>query len=150
MPHSYSKLLYHTIFSTKERAALLTETIWQRLGSYIGSILSAKRGETLATGGTPDHVHLLVALPASLSVADAMRLVKTNSSKWIRETFATHGTFGWQTGYAAFSVSASAADDVRAYLADQERHHRTRTFEEEYVAFLSRHGLEYDARYLWD
>ena len=114
--HTQSKLLYHYIFSTKGRRALITEASRPRLYPYIASILGAKDGLLLAVGGTADHVHLLIELPAALSVADAMRLVKANSSKWARETFPTHAEFGWQTGYGAFTVSASATDDVIRYI----------------------------------
>ncbi len=150
MAHSNTKLLYHCIFSTKGRRAFIKDAIQQRLYPYIASILRAKDSDLLAVGGTADHVHLLVELPATLPVADAMRLVKTNSSKWLRETFPTHRAFGWQTGYGAFTVSASAKDDVIRYIGNQEQHHRSRTFESEFVEFLNRHGLEYDDRYIWD
>ena len=150
MPHTCAKLIYHCIFSTKGRRVMITDVVRERLHRYVGSILSASHGSLTAIGGTADHLHMLITLPASLSVADAMRLVKANSSKWIRETFETHSTFGWQTGYGAFTVSASVVDDVIRYIDNQEQHHRSRTFEEEFVEFLDRHELEYDARYLWD
>jgi REP element-mobilizing transposase RayT len=150
MAHSNTKLLYHSIFSTKGRRAYIKDAVRQRLYPYIESVLRAKGGDLLAIGGTADHVHLLVELPATLPVADAMRLVKTNSSKWLGETFLTHREFGWQTGYGAFTVSASAREDVIRYIDNQGQHHRSRTFQEEFVEFLNRHELEYNARYLWD
>ena len=100
-------------------------------------------------GGTENHVHLLVSLPATASVAKAAQLLKGGSSKWIHETFQAHRNFAWQEGYGAFSIGVSACDRTIAYIESQEHHHRTRTFEEEFVAFLNRHGIEYDERYVW-
>ena len=144
MAHTHSKLIYHCIFSAKGQRAFITEEVRKRLYPYIGSIVRANKGSLLAVGGTADHVHLLVELPGALCVADAMRLIKANSSKWIRETFATHVEFGWQTGYGAFTISASAVETVIAYIENQTQHHRARTFEEEFAAFLNRHGLEHE------
>jgi REP element-mobilizing transposase RayT len=150
MAHTFTKLAYHCIFSTKGRARLITPDIRERLYAYIGGILREHGSTSLRAGGTEDHVHLLIELAATLPVADAMRIIKANSSKWIRETFPTHGVFAWQTGYAAFTVSASAIDDVKRYIDRQLEHHRERTFEEEFIEFLRRHDLEYDERYVLD
>lgn len=149
LSHTYAKLHYHCVFSTKDRRALIKESIRERLYAYVGGILREHKSQLIAVGGTENHIHLLVDLPATLPVSDAMRLVKANSSKWIRETFATHQSFAWQTGYAAFSVSSSAVPDVTRYIQRQAEHHRTATFEEEFVEFLRRHQVEYDERYLW-
>jgi len=100
--------------------------------------------KTLAIGGASDHVHLLLALPATTSVAKAMQLLKGNSSKWIRETFPKMGSFGWQEGYGAFSVGVSGADATVAYIRNQAGHHRTRSFREEYIAMLKKHGFAYE------
>jgi putative transposase len=150
MAHTFTKLVYHCIFSTKGRARLITPDIRKRLYAYIGGILREHGSTSLRAGGTEDHVHLLIELSATMQIAEAMRLVKANSSKWIRETFPIHAGFAWQTGYAAFSVSMSAVDDVARYLDGQEQHHRSRTFEQEFIEFLRRHNLEYDERYVFD
>ena len=129
---------------------MIDEEIRERLYAYIGGILRERDARLAAAGGTSDHVHLLVELPAALSVADAMRLVKANSSKWVRETFSTRQAFGWQTGYAAFSVSASAVEDVMCYIEQQPEHHRDKTFQEEFIDFLQRHRIEFIERHIWD
>ncbi len=148
MSHTYSRLLYHCIFSTKDRRPQVDPTLRERLHSYIGGVLQGHGGKLLKAGGTQEHIHLLIELEPKISLADAMRLIKANSSKWIRETYPDSSCFGWQTGYAAFTVSSSSVGDVIGYIDNQEEHHRTRTFDEEFKAFLERHGLEYDNRYV--
>jgi REP element-mobilizing transposase RayT len=145
MPHTYTKLAYHCIFSTSDRRPLLTDDVRERVQAYIRGIVREIGANAIAIGGVPDHVHLLLELPASLAVADAMRLIKSNSSKWIREAFPVQRDFGWQSGYSAFTVSASAVADVARYVANQASHHRTRSFDEEIAAFLRRHGMNHDA-----
>jgi REP element-mobilizing transposase RayT len=107
-------------------------------------------GIPLAINGPTDHVHLLVKLPATQSVADVSRVLKTNSSRWVHDTCPERWVFAWQTGYGAFSVSQSNIPDVLAYIARQEEHHRRMTFQEEFIAFSKRHEIEYDARYIWE
>ena len=104
----------------------------------------------LEVGGMPDHVHLVARFRADLAVADMMRVIKANSSKWVNERASRAVDFAWQTGYGAFTVSGSQLPVVRRYVQRQEEHHRKRTFQEEFVAFLKKHGIEYDQRYLWD
>ena len=104
-------------------------------------------GTIITVGGIPDHVHLVVRLPTSLSVADVVRTVKANSSKWMNERFATM-KFGWQRGYGAFSVSHSALPAVVNYVRNQERHHRGLSFEEELTILLTKHGIDFDTRHL--
>lgn len=150
MGQSYAALYCHATFSTKNRAPLITPDIRERLYTYIGGIISNHNGRLLAVGGTPDHVHLLLSLHRDTSVAEVMRLVKANSSKWVRETHPARLDFGWQTGYGAFSVSHSNVPAVQDYIARQEAHHRRVSFQEEFVEFLKRHGVEYDERYIWE
>lgn len=148
MSSTYTKLLYHCIFSTKNRRAIITKEIRERLYPYIGGILSEHRARLVAGGGTEDHVHLLLELPATLAVADAMRVVKANSSKWVRETFPTAVPFAWQTGYAAFTVSESSADTVVRYIERQVEHHQGRGCSEELIGLLRRHRIDYEERYV--
>jgi putative transposase len=124
MSNTFSHLLYHVVFSTKERAQFLTPPIHEGLGQYFGGILRSRSALLLAAGGMPDHVHLLVRLRADLAVAVAVRLLKANSSRWLREEPNRLRDFAWQRGYGAFSVSASQAPTVRRYIAQQEAHHR--------------------------
>jgi putative transposase len=150
MPQSFTCLHYHLIFSTKARVPAITADLQTRLFDYIGGILRSEKSILLAAGGMPDHVHLLCSLSKELAVAEALRLIKSNSSKWIHETFPQHLSFAWQAGYGAFAVSYSHVDKVKRYIARQAQHHRRTTFQEEFVAVLRRHQIEFDERYLWD
>jgi REP element-mobilizing transposase RayT len=107
-------------------------------------------GRAIAIGGVDDHVHLMLSLPANIATADAMRIVKANSSRWIHATNPRLAIFAWQTGYGAFSVSRSNVAAVKAYIAGQVEHHRTVSFQDEFIAFLNRHGIAFDARYIWE
>ena len=147
---SFTKLLYHCVFSTKDRRPTIGSTLRARLHDYMSGIVRNHDGRLIGIGGTEDHVHMLVELNGATAVADAMRVVKTNSSKWVHETFPERQAFAWQVGYAAFSVSPSGVQAVIDYIDTQESHHRTRTFKEELRAFLDRHGVSYDERYIWD
>jgi REP element-mobilizing transposase RayT len=116
--------------------------------NYIAGIIENEKGSLLAAGGTQDHVHLLVGLHPEKAVADVLRVVKTNSSRWVHENFPDQAKFGWQSGYEAFSVSRSNLDGVRRYIENQEEHHRKLSFEEEFKQFLDRHGIAHDPRYV--
>jgi REP element-mobilizing transposase RayT len=150
MPQSFASLHCHLIFSTKNRTPLITADMQPRLYGYVGGIGKEQGYPLIAAGGTPDHVHLLVSLSRDVSVAEVVRVLKANSSKWVHETFPGSRAFAWQTGYAAFAVSFSNIGQVKKYLARQEQHHRKQTFQEEFIAFLRRHEIEYDERYLWE
>ncbi|HET7711077.1 MAG TPA: IS200/IS605 family transposase [Thermoanaerobaculia bacterium] len=144
---SYTNLLTHIVFSTKQRRPFLkNRELRSAAHAYLGGIVRSLKAKALVVGGVEDHVHMLVKLPASLAVADAMRVIKTNSSSWVRHRLPE---FGWQTKYAAFSVSPSALTKVVAYIERQEAHHRKRSFQEELVELLEKNGVEYDERYLW-
>jgi REP element-mobilizing transposase RayT len=150
VPQSFASLHVHVIFSTKNRVPDLRPDLRPRLFEYIGGVLRAKKCCLVAAGGMPDHVHLLVSLSRELSMAAAVGTVKSNSSGWVHETFPDLRQFAWQTGYGAFAVSYSNLGRVKNYLARQAEHHRKRTFQEEFLAFLNRHQIEYDERYVWD
>jgi len=148
--HTYSNLLTHVIFSTKGRLPLMDDELRPRLFAYLGGIVRELRGTALTIGGVPDHVHLFLVLPASLAVSDAMRIVKSNSSGWVHDTFPGKADFAWQTGFGAFSVSRSNADAVGRYIESQEEHHKKYSFQQEFIEFLNRHEVPYDERYVWD
>jgi putative transposase len=114
--------------------------------AYLGGIARNLNGRAYTIGGVTDHVHILLSLPPTLAIADAIRVIKANSSKWIREQMRR---FAWQEKYAAFSVSQSNVDAVVRYIDRQEQHHRRRTFQEELVELLDKHGVQYDPRYIW-
>jgi REP-associated tyrosine transposase len=147
---THTNLVYHIVFATKNREPLITPIIRDNLYSYIGGIIRNTGGTSIEIGGMPDHVHLLVNLRPDLAVAEALRLIKTNSSKWANDNARDGQRFAWQTSYAAFSVSTSRVSGVQRYIQRQEAHHRRVSFEEEYVRFLERHGIAYDERYLWE
>jgi REP element-mobilizing transposase RayT len=147
MAHTYTNLLTHVIFSTKDREPLITATLHEDLVAYVGGILRELGGALRAANARPDHVHLLCSLPPALATADALRVVKTNSSRWVHRT-RNYRAFDWQTGYGAFSVSESLAPTVVRYIRDQEKHHRKMTFQEEFITFLWRNGIAYDERYI--
>ena len=149
MPGTYSNLLYHIVFSTKDRAPLISDEIKEEIYRYFAGIVRNEGGVLLEVGGAEDHVHLLAKFKPVLSVSDMLRLIKTNSSKWMHEEKG-HARFGWQEGYGAFSVSESQVVAVRRYIRNQAAHHRRQSFQEEFVAMLERHVVEYDPRYLWD
>ena len=146
--HSFNSCLIHCVWSTKNRASFLDSELRERLWPYLGGIARENKMKTLAAGGVADHVHLLISLPGQLSVAKAIQLLKGNSSKWIHETFPGLAGFGWQEGYGAFSIGVSGVDATVHYIRNQTEHHRHRTFREEFVAILRKHGLDYDERML--
>jgi putative transposase len=150
MPQSFSCLHCHVIFSTKNREPLILPDWASRLYEYIGGIARAKNCVLTSAGGMPDHLHLLLSLCKQISVSDIIRDIKSNSSHWIHETIHHMRGFAWQSGYGAFAVSYSNIDSVRKYINDQQQHHRVRSFQEEFIAFLKRHRIEYDERYIWD
>jgi len=147
MPHTFTNLLMHIIFSTKDRAPLITDDLKPKLHAYMGGIVRELKGKALIINGTADHVHLLVSASPSLSLSDSMRVLKTNSSRWAHETSRT--PFSWQSGYGAFSVSQSNVQAVLEYIAHQEEHHRKITFQEEYIMFLRKHDISFDENNLW-
>src|SRR2546429_5437382 len=147
---SYVSSYFHCVFSTKERRRLITPALRERLWPFLGGIARQNKMKAIEIGGVDDHVHTLLSLPATMSVAKALQLIKGGSSKWVHETFPEHRLFGWQQKYGAFSVSVSQLDKISQYIKGQEEHHRKVTFQEEFLTLLKKHRLEYDARYLWD
>jgi REP element-mobilizing transposase RayT len=150
LAHTFTNLLVHIIFSTKGRVPFIDSELKPQLHAYIGGIIRAEHGKAYAINGMADHIHILASLPPTIALSDAMRTIKTNSSRWVHEQWRTKSTFGWQTGYGAFSVSQSSAPEVVNYIAAQEEHHHRMTFQEELLAFLERHGIKYDERYIWE
>jgi REP element-mobilizing transposase RayT len=150
MGHTYTNLLLHITFSTKERRPLIHDPFRDRLHEYLGGIVGEEFGRPIRIGGTENHVHGLLVLRANVALSEAMAKWKSLSSGWIHKTFPEEQDFAWQEGYGAFSVSESNAEKVREYIANQIEHHRKMTFEEEFVALLKRHGIDYDPRHIWD
>jgi putative transposase len=150
MPSTYANLLYHIVFSTKQRIPFITDHFQEELYKYVGGIIRAEGGVQLEIGGMNDHLHILAKIKPAISVSEMLAKIKANSSKWANDHTMRMRKFGWQEGYAAFTVSESQAPAVREYIRNQEEHHRIQTYQEEFVALLERHGIEYDPQYLWD
>jgi putative transposase len=148
MPETFTCLHYHLVFATKNRVRSITPAIKSRLHEYLGGVVRGANGTPIQIGGTDDHVHLLVTLHQNVALADFMRELKAASSGWVNATFSAAGEFRWQRGYGAFTVSHSAMDSVKSYIANQEEHHRKMSFGEELRALLMRHEIEFDERYL--
>jgi REP element-mobilizing transposase RayT len=149
MPHSFVSNYMHCVFSTKGRLPLITAELQPRLWAYIGGIARENGIKAIAIGGIEDHVHALLSLPATMSFAKAVQLIKGGSSKWVHEEFPHLKDFAWQDGYGAFSVSRSQFDKTVDYINQQKNHHRKRSFQEEFIELLRKHGIEYDERYLF-
>ena len=150
MSHRFTSLLTHIIFSTKDRIPHLDHDLALECHAYLLGITENCGGKSIIVGGYTDHVHLLLDLPATQSVADFVRKLKSNSSKWIHEKWPRRSKFGWQKGYSAFAVSQSARDRVISYIERQEEHHRKMTYQDEVRRFLRQHGLQPDERYMWE
>ena len=150
MAQSLAKLIVHVTFSTKDRRPLISPDIREELNAYISGILKKVGSPSIQVNCVADHAHILFALHRTRSAAEVVEEVKKASSKWLK----THGpamrNFHWQKGYGAFSVSPSGEASVRAYILNQEEHHRRLTFQDEFRAFLRRHGMPFDERYVWD
>jgi putative transposase len=149
MGQSLVKNHIHLIFSTKNRMALIDEKIEARLHEYLGGICLGLECQPIQVGGHVDHVHIICMLSQKVALMKLMEIVKSHSSGWIKEQGDEYSKFYWQDGYAAFSVSQSQVDAVAQYIANQRHHHRKMTFQEELLALLKAHGVEYDERYLW-
>jgi len=147
---SYVSAYFHCVFSTKGRRLQITPALGERLWPFLGGIARQNRMKAVAIGGVEDHVHLLLSLPSTLAIAKALQLIKGGSSKWVHESFPEHRLFGWQEKYGAFGVSVSQLDRIIEYIRNQREHHRRVTFQEEFLALLKKHRIEYDERYVWD
>ena len=146
---SYVSSYFHCVFSTKERRPLITPALRDRLRPFLGGIARQNKMKAVEIGGVADHVHILLSLPSTMAISRALQLLKGGSSKWIHETFTEQRLFAWQEEYGAFSVSVSQLDKTIEYIKGQAEHHRKMTFQEEFLALLKKHRIEYDDRYLW-
>ena len=144
--HSFIGCLMHCVWATKERRPSIKPGLQQRLWPYLGGIARESKMKALMIGGVEDHMHVLLSIPSTLSVAKSVQLLKGNSSKWIHDTFKEHWDFEWQEGYGAFSIGVSGIDDTTKYIQNQAEHYRKVTFKEELETFLKKHGMEYVAQ----
>jgi REP element-mobilizing transposase RayT len=146
---SFTRLTYHIVFATKYRKPTITEQVQERLYEYIGGTLRGLKGHMIEIGGVEDHVHILAGLSPSLAVSDVIRDVKAGSSKWLTEEVQV-ANFKWQKGFGAFTVSYDRIEPARKCIRNQKEHHKTKTFQEEYIEFLERHNVEYRLEYLFE
>ena len=146
MSHTYVQNVIHVVFSTKERQKLIPREMKERLWSYVAGICRREKIFLHAVGGMEDHIHLLLQVPPTLALAKAVLSIKTNSSRWMGEQ---GHKFSWQRGYAGFSVSASNVGAVIKYIQNQESHHKKMAFDEEFIALLKKHGVEFDPKYVF-
>lgn len=140
MPHTYTSLLYHVVFSTKDRRRTINEDLQPRLWSYMGGIARTNNFKALTIGGMDDHVHLLLSLPAKLPIAKAVQLIKAGSSKWVHEELGNR-LFSWQEAYGAFTIGVSQVEVTRNYIRNQKEHHREFGYDREFGLILKRHGI---------
>lgn len=147
MPHTYVSGLVHCVFSTKDRRKIIPSESQAALWSFMGGIARKNGFKALIVGGTEDHIHILLSLPATMALAKAMQLLKGASSRWMNETCTKE--FAWQEGYGGFTLGVSQKSVTIDYIKRQAEHHRKRSFEEEFLAFLKRHCIDYDPKYVW-
>jgi putative transposase len=150
MANTYSQITIHAVFAVKGRENLITKNWRDNLHEYISGIITNKGAKSLAVGGWKDHVHILFGLPVTISISDFMSAVKASSSGWINEQKFVKGKFEWQAGYGAFSFARSQRDIVIKYIMNQEEHHRTKTFKEEYLKMLNDFEIEFDEKYVFE
>ena len=150
MPQSLARMYVHLVFSTKHRERLLTDAVRDSLHAYMAAVLQQMGCRPILINSASDHIHILFELARTVAISQVVEKVKTASSKWIKTQGEEFAGLAWQAGYGAFSVSASNLRAVRAYVANQCEHHRVRSFQDELRAFLEKHEVAYDERYLWD
>ena len=149
MPQSLAQIYLHIVYSTKDRRPYLADpTVREEAHRYLGGACNNLGCPVIQVGGVADHVHLLCRLGRTISVADFLRELKRESSKWAKSK--TDPEFHWQNGYGAFSVGPRELDSVRNYVVHQEEHHHEISFQDEFRKLLREHGIEWDERYVWD
>lgn len=147
MSHTYVSELVHRVFSTKERRNLIAAEVQPQLWAFIGGVTRKNGFHALIVGGVENHAHVLLSLPATITLAKSVQLIKGALSHWMNENH-TKG-FAWQEGYGAFTVGVSQKSNTIARIRSQAEHHRKRSFKEEFVAFLKKNEIEYDPRFVW-
>jgi REP element-mobilizing transposase RayT len=145
LSHTYVQNIIHIVFSTKERRKTIPRNMQERCWSYIAGICKHEKIFVHAIGGMEDHIHLLLQIPPTIALAEAVLTVKSNSSRWMKKEIKK---FAWQEGYSGFGVSKSNVPVVMRYIKNQEQHHKKRTFEQEFRALLEKHGIEFDPKYM--
>lgn len=149
MSQSLSKMYVHIIFHTKYNQSLILPEVEKELYAYIGGIIKENDSVPVKINGTQDHIHILAIMSKNIALAKLVEEIKRNSSRWIKSKGANYQQFAWQGGYAGYSVSQSVVGRVKKYIENQKEHHKTKSFQDEYVAFLKEYGIDFDEDYLW-
>jgi REP element-mobilizing transposase RayT len=149
MANTYTQIYLHIVFSVKNWQCLISNNFRDELYKYVSGIIKNKKHKLLAVNGMPDHIHIFIGLNPSISVSESVRDIKANSSKFINERKFVKGRFEWQEGFGAFSYSHSQIDSVIKYINNQKKHHKKRTFKEEYLELLKKFNVVYDERYVF-
>ena len=150
MPQSLVYNYTHIIFSTKDRYPFIDKQISTELFNYLGGACRELECKPIIVGGHDDHVHLVVLLSQKIALMKLMETIKSHSSKWIKTKGNKYEKFFWQKGYGAFSINPTQIDIVCQYVKEQSMHHQSKSFKEEYIAFLKKYNVKYDERYVWD
>nr|WP_303649288.1 IS200/IS605 family transposase [Chryseobacterium edaphi] len=150
MSQSLSKIYVHIIFSVKNREPLIQDTIKEELFNYLGGICKNLECYPIQVGGYRDHVHILCILSKKVPLVKLLEDIKSSSSKWIKTKGEMFSNFYWQSGYGAFSVNPTEIEVVKNYIINQEEHHRTKSFQDEYRAFIKKYDVQYNEEYVWD
>ena len=150
MANTFTSINIHIIFHVKSTGIKILNKDLEKTFAYIGGIINGIGGIPIEIGGITDHIHILATLPKNRSLSDFVRTVKSDSSRWIKTIDKYYNKFSWQEGYGAFSVSSFSVIKTINYIRNQEKHHKTMTFREEYKSFLEAYGIQYDERYAFD
>ena len=151
MPQSLVQIYVHIVFSTKDRMPFLKDKAFrERVHAYLAGICNKQDCPAIIVGGVADHVHLFCRLGKQIDISSLIREIKRDSSSWVKEEEPTLSAFYWQSGYGAFSVSPSHVDALKNYIRDQEDHHKTESFQEEFRRLCAKYGVSIDERYVWD
>jgi REP element-mobilizing transposase RayT len=150
MANTYTKIYIHTIFAVKNRQSLIPKSFSNNLYRYISGIITSENQHPIKIGGMPDHIHLAFAIKPNANISDLVRIIKTNSSKWMNEQGVLKHRFEWQRGFGAFSYGQSQMKTLVNYIGNQEEHHRKKTFQEEYLGFLKAFEIEFKDEYVFE
>ncbi len=149
MAGTFTNIVYHIVFATKNRRPFMKPEMTPRVWSYLGGAIRAEKGVLYEIGGTTDHIHLLIRWRPNETISNLVGGIKRNTTIWIHDTFPELSEFYWQEGYGAFTVSYSQVERVKAYIQNQEEHHRTKDFQAEFIALLEAHHVDYDPETIW-
>lgn len=150
MPGTFSQVYIQVVFAIKGRENLISKSWQNELHKYMAGIIKSKEQKPIIVNGMPDHIHAFIGLRPSMAIADIVRDLKSNSSNFINDRKLVHGKFSWQEGYGAFSYGHSQIEKVYNYILNQEEHHKTKTFREEYMGLLKKFEIQFEENYLFD